>query len=378
MIVYRYLLFEYLKVLGLCLVSFIAILLTTRLEDIAYFASLGGKSWTILKFVLLQIPYILPIVLPIASLVSGIVLTLRLSQTQELTALRASGLSIWNILSPVLITAAFLSIANFALVSEVATESVLQTRLLQREMTLVNPLTLIQQKNLIRHRDLYVTAANPALSRNAIEGAAVAIWNQDARRISLVTAEELSFDEPLIRSKNLTLFSSFNPNQRNQYDNLYLENIADSSMDVEGFSLYLKHKATRLNDDYLRMGLLLSYIDSLKHKLTEGEFSTVDKDIMGQKLTKARSEIIRRFSMGLTVFSLTLLGASFGITTSRQPSFRNSCYVIGLASLLLTCIFAAKAAHGQLWLAAGLYFIPESVIIALSVWNVNRVSRGKE
>ncbi len=375
MIIYRYLLFEYLKVFGLCLMFFIAILLTTRLEEIAYFAAAGGSGWTILKFILLQIPYVLPIVMPIASLVSAIVLTLRLSYSQELTTLRSSGLSMLQILTPILITSAFLSLMNFYIVSEVATESVLQTRTLQRQLTLVNPLTLIQQKHLFRHKDLYISTKNPALSRNSIEGLSVAIWNNTTRRINLITAKELIFEEPMIKSKQLTMFSSFQPNKRNFYDNLYLENIADSSMDVEGFSLYLKQRVTKLNDDYLKMGMLLSYIKILKQKLT---LDDTDKKEVKTKIKRAYSEILRRFSIGLTVFTLTFLGASFGISTSRQPSFRNAYYVIGLASILLICIFSAKAVMSKIWLTACLFFLPDIIIIALSIWNLNRISRGIE
>ena len=354
---------------------FIAILLTTRLEEIAYFAAAGGSGWTILKFILLQIPYVLPIVMPIASLVSAIVLTLRLSYSQELTTLRSSGLSMLQILTPILITSAFLSLMNFYIVSEVATESVLQTRTLQRQLTLVNPLTLIQQKHLFRHKDLYISTKNPALSRNSIEGLSVAIWNNTTRRINLITAKELIFEEPMIKSKQLTMFSSFQPNKRNFYDNLYLENIADSSMDVEGFSLYLKQRVTKLNDDYLKMGMLLSYIKILKQKLT---LDDTDKKEVKTKIKRAYSEILRRFSIGLTVFTLTFLGASFGISTSRQPSFRNAYYVIGLASILLICIFSAKAVMSKIWLTACLFFLPDIIIIALSIWNLNRISRGIE
>lgn len=375
MIIYRYLLFEYLKVFGLCVASFIAILLTTRLEEIAYFAAAGGKGWTILKFILLQIPYVLPIVIPIASLVSAIVLSLRLSHSQELTTLRSSGLSMMQILAPVLITAGFLSLFNFYIVSQIATESVLQTRMLQRQLTLVNPLTLIRQKDLIRHKDLYISTQNPALSRNSLEGVTVGVWNKAARRINLIIAKELVFEEPMIKSRLLTMFSSFLPNKRNDFDNLYLENVADSSMDVEGFSLYLKQRATKLNDDYLKMGMLLSYMQVLKEILHQ---EGVDKKEIRIKMNRVYSEILRRIAMGLTVFSLTFLGASFGISTGRQPTFRSAYYVIGLASILLVCIFSAKAVMANVFLTACLYFIPNLVIILLSIWNLNRVSRGIE
>ncbi len=264
MIIYRYLLIEYLKVLFLCVVSFIAILLTTRLEEIARFAASGGSSWTILKFAALQIPYILPIVLPVSSLISAIVLSLRLCYSQELTTLRASGLSLKSILLPVLITSAFLSLVNFYIVSEVATESILGTRQMQRDLTLINPLTLVKNKQLIKHRDLFIDTQNRSLAQNTLEGLIVAIWNSQMKRINLAVVQEISYDEPHIYSKGLAMFSTFQPNEKDNYDNLYIENIADSSMDVEGFSLYLKQKAARVNDDYLKMSLLLGQIGILK------------------------------------------------------------------------------------------------------------------
>ncbi len=80
--------------------------------------------------------------------------------------------------------------------------------------------------------------------------------------------------------------------------------------------------------------------------------------------------------MGLSVFTLTLLGASFGITTGRQQTFRNAYYVIGLASILLVCIFAAKAFMQDVAVATALYFTPHIIIIWLSLWNLKRISRG--
>src|SRR6516225_5987237 len=117
-ILWRYLLHHYLKVSFFCVFSFVAVLLTTRLDEIAHFASLGPEGWYILRFTFYQIPYILPIAIPVSALISAILLIQRLSHSQELTAFRASGMSIMGVLSPILIAGMLLSLANFYVASE--------------------------------------------------------------------------------------------------------------------------------------------------------------------------------------------------------------------------------------------------------------------
>ena len=71
-ILWRYLLGNYLRILCLCFLSFIAVLLILRLDEIAHFATLGPEGQPLLRFIAYQIPYILPIALPISSLIAAI------------------------------------------------------------------------------------------------------------------------------------------------------------------------------------------------------------------------------------------------------------------------------------------------------------------
>ncbi|MCB1135375.1 MAG: LptF/LptG family permease, partial [Chlamydiia bacterium] len=122
-ILWRYLLSQYLRVLILTVVAIISVLMVTRLDEIAEFAILGAQGGLVLRFALYQIPYILPIALPIASVVAAILLYQRLSTTHEITALRASGMSLGQIVGPVLLASIYLTIGNLYLISEVATAS---------------------------------------------------------------------------------------------------------------------------------------------------------------------------------------------------------------------------------------------------------------
>ena len=73
-LLWRYLLNNYLKVFALCVMSFIAILLTLRLSEIAYFATLGPQAMHIVWFILQQIPFVLPIAFPVSALIASVIL----------------------------------------------------------------------------------------------------------------------------------------------------------------------------------------------------------------------------------------------------------------------------------------------------------------
>lgn len=87
-ILWRYLLKNYFQVFFLCVTGFISILLVTRVQEIARLAALNSQIDIIILFTLCQIPYILPIAIPISGLISAILLVQRLSHTQELSTLR--------------------------------------------------------------------------------------------------------------------------------------------------------------------------------------------------------------------------------------------------------------------------------------------------
>jgi len=102
-VVWRLLLSQYLKVLLLSIVAIICVLMTTRLDELAQFAVLGASAPHIWLFALYQIPYILPIALALSALLSSVLLMQRLSGHYELTALRACGYGLSNVITPILL-----------------------------------------------------------------------------------------------------------------------------------------------------------------------------------------------------------------------------------------------------------------------------------
>jgi len=373
MIIFRYLSLEYIKVFIFSTFSFLAILMTTRLEEVARFASLGANKVTVILFSVYQLSYILPIVIPISGLLASVILMQRMSANSELTALRASGMSIREILSPILIIALFLMLFNFYIVSEVATESHLKSRVLKRQLSQINPLAIIHNKHLMQHKDLYFQGDKKNSTAEKIKDFFLLHWNSSSKKLSLLTAEELAYNEPTILGKDLTLITGLGKRQEEGFDDLYIENLQNAAMDVAGFSLFLKQKVKKVHDDFLKLSLLIHRIQK-DVSLLDG--SPKEAKEAAKRLNVSFSDIFRRFSIALAAFSFTLLGTAFGIVSSREKNHMKIVVVILLASFYLIAFFIGKAFEKNVLISGTLFLLPNAIIIAASFRELFLISRG--
>jgi lipopolysaccharide export system permease protein len=90
------------------------------------FGSLVGKGlpWTVIAEVFaLSIPFIVAMTLPMAVLLAVLYAFSHLAADNEVTAMRASGISVYQVLRPVLIWGAFMAALNFAFVDQVLPRS---------------------------------------------------------------------------------------------------------------------------------------------------------------------------------------------------------------------------------------------------------------
>lgn len=380
-IIWRYLLSHFLKVLVFCVVAFIAVLMTTRLDEIAHFATLGPEGLYILMFTMYQIPYILPIAIPVSCLISSILLIQRLSRTHELTALRASGLGMGSILAPILIAAAFLALANFYIVSELSTHSHLSTSLLKNELRSINPLLLLHNKHLMKLKGIFFNTMGASKIGETASEVIIAMPNKNNSRINVMVAESLSASPTRFVGNGVTLVSSLDPVNEDRHDHLVLENIKEATTSIRDFSQLLQKKVWTLNNDHLRTPQLLVKLSDEKKALAESKAEqdpvSTQKQIQ-RSINRCYSELIRRLSVALAVFTFTLMGATFGISISRNQSSKGLIFVIALAAFYLVAFFTAKGIDHLLAASTMLYLVPHAVIIVASIWTLKRATRGIE
>jgi lipopolysaccharide export system permease protein len=110
----RYLVSEFLRVVALCLVAFIVVYLIADFSDrIDYFLKHQAPVGTIIRYFLVRIPLIVNEVLPVAVLAAMLLSLGGFSRHNELTAMRACGISSAQIVAPLLGVCLLLSAGVF-------------------------------------------------------------------------------------------------------------------------------------------------------------------------------------------------------------------------------------------------------------------------
>ncbi len=375
---WRYLLTPYLKTFFLASASFIILILVTRLKGIANIAALGASFKILGLYTLYQIPYILPLALTFSSLLGSFLVFQRLSVSHELTALRASGLSFKQIIYPILICNLILAALNFFIVSEVTTTGKIRSTMMKHEMNTFSPLVIFQNSWLLETKGIYADLNVVDMGEKASD-VVIAYLNNKKNRISLFIAKELEQDKTNLVGTDVTIISSTSPGKNSPFDNLIIENQKELKTPTSILSWYFTPHQYRPKSAYLKLSLLLIQLRKAREihqkELTAG--ASIDElKKLKINVNIPRSEIIRRISLALSAFSLSLLGITFGTRISRTGSIKGIIYITILAAFSLICFFAAKELHHNILLSTLLYIGPHLVIIGVCTYVLNRLMKG--
>lgn len=366
-IFWRYLLGQYIKVLILSTLSFVALLLVSRLEEIAEIASYGATLKSVALFALYQVPTILPIAIPLSALLSAYILFQRLSQSYELTAFRALGLSLKQILCPLLLAASLLGLINFFIASEIATTTHLKTRKMAHGMMAVNPLLLLQNPKIANLKGSYIQL-DPVKQGSEAKNFILAVHNHSSGRLNLVLAKKLKVHKGELKGENVTIISSMPTTKKESVDHLMIENQREAKSDSSGFAALLKKGNLRVVHDHLNLSLLNAKL-ALHKKSGETFFE--------KNVQKCYSEIVRRLSLGVAPLTFTLLGASFAIEIRRGRMVKGLLFAMAMTAFSLVTFFIGKSFCHLFFVASFLFLIPHILMIYSSCKTIKRVNLGR-
>lgn len=341
MILWRYLIRTYLRIFFLAVGTFVSILLVSRFKDIARFAVMSNDPIQTGLYAVYQIPFILPMAIPLSALISSFLLFSTLSRSQEITAFRAAGLSIQKILTPLFAAAMFLGLANFSILADIAPICRQRARELLFRGTTHNPLLLLQRQQ----SDVFV--------RTDEDSTILVAYNESNHHLNLVSADQLTIGESEISGNNVAMVS-YLPN-----DTLVIEN--QESM-------------------VTATPLLTGAIKKTQHKIDGSGLSLkmlrVRMGVTKRIWKSAIVEIFRRSSLSIAVLSFTLLGAIFGMEMGRVPSKKHLFHALFLTLTLLSSFFLGKNLRYQLMSASIVYFVPHFLIYCACYWRARTIARG--
>src|SRR3989338_2815417 len=153
----NYILREFFHSFSLSIIVFTFVLLIGNIIQIANLViNKGVDMISVLKLFLYLIPWLLSFTLPIATLTAVILAFGRLSSDGELTAMKASGVSLFRMSFPILMVGIIFSVTAFFLNDQVSPNASFASRRVIKEIGMKKPTAYLEEGTFIRGFENYI------------------------------------------------------------------------------------------------------------------------------------------------------------------------------------------------------------------------------
>ncbi len=292
------------------------------------YMSRGISGPLILKIFALNVPFTLSFVIPVSVLTTVLLQFGRLSSDGEVTALKACGVSLFQMAAPIVLCAILLSALCLYINAEIAPRSHYLRYKMLRELGEVDPLALLEEGRFISDFPgvkIYVGKKSGAqledivLFQFAEEGARAEVRARSGR----VTCD---FDRQImdirLEQARLTEYDKHDPHDLANARTLTAESYP-VALDLR--KLLSKGKFTR-KPASLSLGELVRAIRHVRQT-----FPDLPEQGVPRMRIKLAVEANKRLALALSCFSFAMLGIPLGIRTNRKESSIG----IGLSLVLL-------------------------------------------
>lgn len=329
----------------------VAFMLVAQMHEIARFAALCSSPVLLLRFIGLQLPYVLPNAMPLAALLAAYWTFRRLSIDGELTSLRAGGCSLGQLLIPLLLWGALLGLITFGIASEIAPSCRSRAKSLVDEVASANPLTLIHQKRLMRLTECWVQAEPEG--HDATRDLWMVLPTGKEQRLTVLHADRVSLQRGLIDAQGVLALQHRPEGDRDQ---IWLEESQQVTLEATSLSPLLLKGALQRAEDYLGW---------------RGQWALA---LEGSGL--AWHELLRRIVLGLAPLCMIPLGAAFGTTTARHPSRLDLLIPLLSAFAVLGGFIAGKSLPHVPFAYLPLFVAPMLWSVMIASWRLWRLNGG--
>jgi lipopolysaccharide export LptBFGC system permease protein LptF len=350
-IIWQYVTKTYLKIFSLSLLTLVGLSFLIKHKKLTLLICSGVRGPQVVLLIVSILALTLPHILSICTLISSFLTSYKLSTSGELTTLRASGLSLLKIFSPIYYISTLLMLLNFIFVSEVIPLCKLTLVKIEQNSDAINPLVLIRKNELPALSNIYAEMSINSKASNS-ENVIIAKLFENEERISLFLAESLKFKNAHLKGRN-TSFITHAKSEHNGFDHLIIDNQKESDSPDTFFSkLQNKNAKVRRAD-----------VSSLFDLFKNGRNHHI-------------SEFSDRLSKILSILSFTLLGVSSGVQFRRNEAKKCYFFFITQTIFYFACHFGLKN-HGISWaLAIFISIIPHLLISLTSAMRQLKLTKG--
>jgi len=263
----------------------------------------GVNFISILQLLFFMIPWLLSFTFPMASLTSVILTFGRLSSDGELTAMKASGISLYRIAFPVLMIGAVISASSFILNDQISSNASYMSRKVIKEIGLKNPTAYLEAGTFIRGFENYVIFIYD-VKGNKFRN--IRIYQpqegKPTRTIVAESGEVNTFPEKNVLELKLFNGTSEEPSPTDP-ENFYKLNFRTYYMTIDLSKIMKKEK-----------------IDKKAREMTMTELRAGIKKFTAQKIDPMPLfvEAYKKINMSIASFVLILIGIPLGIKAHRS------------------------------------------------------------
>jgi lipopolysaccharide export system permease protein len=379
-VLWKHIIKEYCQALGICLFGIVALLLTSKLDEVARFITLGASTGKICLFILYQIPYTLQIALPLASLVAGFATMSTMSSNGELTAARSSGYSLSAILAPLSSLSLLISILMMWGIFNLSARSHNAAKELEYDVRDEEPLAFVQSGRFLADHGVALELNGSLCSGESAKNILMCLTPPGADRLSLIILKASKSEPTALLGKTLTVVSSKAPeNAEQKFGSLLVENADAKRTPTDFVHEFAKKKHWRPGPDQFSLSVVRAKQRVMQRQVAARAYRGHPSKKLNKQLQEMISEPYRRLSLSLGVFTLCLAGAVTGIRTSRTP--RRFWHIIAplLAfGLFITSFLAGKNLDDVAPLAICFYLLPHFALWKFSSTLKNRLEHGME
>jgi len=328
-VINRYMAIDYLVIFGMTLLVFTFVMSLGAALKAIDLGSRGISGLLIFKVFAYNIPYMLTFSIPMSVLTGALLLFGRLSFDGELTAMKASGLSMWQIISPVVMISIAMTLVCLFIAASVAPRCRHAVRTALVELGVEEPINLLEAGRFVRD----------------FPGMMIYIGDRSGNKVTDIVVYEMKpgQDTPVrnVRAKYGTLRAD--KAAKAMYIDLYEVRIdqrekGDSGEAAKSHYINASHYPVKLDfaamqkrtvrkkvSDMTFTDLLLAIRD------IRGAFPELKvEDLRRQRMTMV-VEANKRLALSLSCFAFTLLGIPLGMRSRR----RESSVGIGVSLLLV-------------------------------------------
>jgi lipopolysaccharide export system permease protein len=373
-ILHRYVAGGFLLIFGMAVAVFAFVMGIGSVIRLVDLVARGVSAAALLRYFAFSFPFILQYAIPMSVMTATLLLFTRLSMDGEVAAMKACGMSLWQIVAPVVLASAAISLVSLYIGNWMSPQSRFAQRMMVNEFSREDPLLLVEQGRWIRDfPDLMVYIG----SKRGTNLSEIVIYQHDDNTMrSSIRARSGTVG---VSADGRELVVDLYDVRMEQPDRKDPANPAKTQIMVAEYypqriDLSVGRKTNRITKRPRDM-TLPELMESFRSPLTSVRGIQLPPGAIREERMKTLVEINSRMAMAFSCFAMTLIGIPLGMRSKR----RESSVGVLVSLLVIFCfylfIMVAKSMASQPGLYPDLFvWIPVVVAEAGGLWLIRRMS----